>query len=407
MRQQLDVEKNGLVGVLIVHLRMPRRLQPMLHAREREALLLDVDRRIEQCLREVDRYTRFSDETLCVALSGLGNEAQAVLAAVRITSSLADDALGDDTGGPVAAYVGIALSPRHGRNPDLLLVRAEAAAQAAAHETQGYRVYELDSKHAIDMTHVEIEARLAEAIRHNELPVHYQPQIRISDGACIGAEALLRWVNDDTGRFTIDRLVAIAETAGMIEALTLCVIHTVLRHASDFRKNGVKCGVSINISASMLMEMEFPELVRQALETWDVPPESLTFEITESAMIADVDRSLPILQRLRDMDVRLSVDDFGTGYSSLAYLKLLPVQELKIDKLFVANMGVSRGDTQIVQSMIELAHSFGMSALAEGVENDACLADLRKMNCDLAQGYHFSPALPHADFMLWIGSRSA
>jgi EAL domain-containing protein (putative c-di-GMP-specific phosphodiesterase class I) len=157
----------------------------------------------------------------------------------------------------------------------------------------------------------------------------------------------------------------------------------------------------------MLMEMEFPELVRQALETWDVPPESLTFEISESAMIADVDRSLPILQRLRDMDVRLSVDDFGTGYSSLAYLKLLPVQELKIDKLFVANMGISRGDTQIVQSMIELAHSFGMSALAEGVENDECLADLRKMNCDLAQGYHFSPALPHADFMLWIGSRSA
>ena len=143
-------------------------------------------------------------------------------------------------------------------------------------------------------------------------------------------------------------------------------------------------------------------MVQQAIDTWDVPADRLTFEITESAMIGDVERSLLVLSRLRDMGIRLSIDDFGTGYSSLAYMKRFPVHELKIDKMFVANMLTSRGDQQIVQSVIDLSHNFSLQAVAEGVENGQTLDELKAMGCDIAQGYLFSRALPYDEFVLWL-----
>ena len=193
-----------------------------------------------------------------------------------------------------------------------------------------------------------------------------------------------------------------AERAGFIAPLTFAVINTVLRQAAEFRREGVDVNLSVNISTRMLADMEMPDLVQRAIDTWDVPADRLTFEITETAMIDDVARSLQLLARLRDMGVRLSMDDFGTGYSSLAYLQRLPLHELKIDKTFVANMLTSRGDRQIVQSVIDLSHNFSLQAVAEGVEDRPTFDALKAMECDVAQGYLFSPALPYAEFVHWF-----
>ena len=167
-------------------------------------------------------------------------------------------------------------------------------------------------------------------------------------------------------------------------------------------RGGVDLNLSINLSTRMLTDLEIPDIIMQAIETWDIPPDRLTFEITESVMIGDIERSLAILNRLRDMGVRLSIDDFGTGYSSLAYMKRFPVQELKIDKSFVANMLTSKGDRQIVQSVIDLSHNFALQVVAEGVETSEMFEELKVMGCDVAQGFLFSPALGYEDFLEWL-----
>jgi EAL domain-containing protein (putative c-di-GMP-specific phosphodiesterase class I) len=213
---------------------------------------------------------------------------------------------------------------------------------------------------------------------------------------------LLRWKASGVSDVSPGAAISIAEHAGFIAPLTFAVINTVLRHAADFRRKGVHVNLSVNISTQMLADVEMPDIVQQAIDTWDVPADRLTFEITESAMIGDVERSLLVLSRLRDMGIRLSIDDFGTGYSSLAYMKRFPVHELKIDKMFVANMLTSRGDQQIVQSVIDLSHNFSLQAVAEGVENGQTLDELKAMGCDIAQGYLFSRALPYDEFVLWL-----
>jgi EAL domain-containing protein (putative c-di-GMP-specific phosphodiesterase class I) len=164
--------------------------------------------------------------------------------------------------------------------------------------------------------------------------------------------------------------------------------------------------VSINLSAKTLGDEEFPELVQQAIGIWGVQPSRITFEITESSTIGDPERALLMLKRLHGLGVHLSLDDFGTGYSSLAYLKQYPLHELKIDQLFVRNMRDSAGDRAIVRTVVDLAHNFGLLAVAEGVEDQETLAELGKYGCDLAQGYLFSRAIGYQEFVDWYRARS-
>ena len=167
----------------------------------------------------------------------------------------------------------------------------------------------------------------------------------------------------------------------------------------------MKLDVSINLSTLTLTDADLPDVVSQAIGTWGADPATVTLEITESATIGDADQSLAVMKRLKQMGIRLSVDDFGTGYSSLSYVKNFPLDELKIDKLFVQHMRKSKGDQQIVRSVIDLAHNFELSVVAEGVEDDATFKDLKKMGCDIAQGYLLSPALPSPQFLDWLAKR--
>jgi len=395
------------LAVLMVNLSRSKQFEPITRVSAWESTLRQIDVRIAQILRAPDRYARLSDEKLCVVLPGLANGTQAVLAAIRILSALKNPLDAEAKGVPVRASVGIAICPDHGRDADELVSCADIAAHIAAESEDGYHVLRPEDRSEAGILYGDIEGQLLHAIRLNELPVHYQPQIEISTGRCVGAEALLRWKASGVSDVSPGAAIGIAEHAGFIAPLTYAVINTVLRHAADFRRKGVHVNLSVNISTQMLADVEMPDMVQQAIDTWDVPADRLTFEITESAMIGDVERSLLVLSRLRDMGIRLSIDDFGTGYSSLAYMKRFPVHELKIDKMFVANMLTSRGDQQIVRSVIDLSHNFSLQAVAEGVENGQTFDELKAMGCDIAQGYLFSRALPYDEFVLWLKARRA
>jgi diguanylate cyclase len=402
IREGIVKLSGGPLGVLIVYLSRPKHFEPVTRTQAWESKLQQIDARIGKHLRDADRYARMSDEKLCVVLSGLNNGAQAVLAAVRILAALREPLDDDARNIPAKACVGIALCPEHAHDADDLVTCADIAADIASTGEDGYHVFRAEDRRDTGNAYGEVEDELLNAIRLNALPVYYQPQIDVGSGRCVGAEALLRWKASGAMDIPPSALIGMAERAGFIAPLTFAVINTVLRQAAEFRREGVDVNLSVNISTRMLADMEMPDIVQQAIDTWEVPADRLTLEITETVMISDVERSLQLLGRLRSIGVRLSMDDFGTGYSSLAYLQRLPLHELKIDKTFVANMLTSRGNRQIVQSVIDLSHNFALQAVAEGVEDRATFDALKTMGCDVAQGYLFSPALSYAEFVHWM-----
>ena len=180
------------------------------------------------------------------------------------------------------------------------------------------------------------------------------------------------------------------------------MINTVLRDAVNFRRDGVDVNLSVNISTEILADLEMPDIVQQAIDTWDVPASSLTFEITESAMIGDVERSLVVLTHLRTMGIRLSIDDFGTGYSSLSHLARMPANEVKIDKSFVQGLESNTEYAAVVRSAIDMGHSLGMKVVAEGIETQAAAQQLRAFGCDIAQGYLYAKPMSCEDLQVWL-----
>ncbi len=199
-----------------------------------------------------------------------------------------------------------------------------------------------------------------------------------------------------------DEFIPLAEQTGLIQPLTLWVLNAALRQSVAYADKGIDLNIAVNLSPRNLSDAQLPELVSRAMVTWGAEPSRLILEITENAIMEDPAHCLEILSRLSDMGISIAIDDFGTGYSSLAYLKKLPVNELKIDKSFVMNMIEGKDDAMIVRSVIELARNFGLKAVAEGVENQQAWEMLTELRCDDAQGYYMSPPLPVEKLNKWM-----
>lgn len=298
------------------------------------------------------------------------------------------------------AAVGIAMFPQQARDAGELLQRAKHA----LHEARGLRdrisLYTppLGDVAAIDQ--LEYENRLRAAIEQNNLTLYFQPQLDIRTGRIAGAEALLRW-NDETLGFVPPYLaVRAAESAGLIDHLTMWVITSAIQSCYEFQKIQPDFTVSINISPSNLREADLPFYVDRALRTWSVRGSSIVIEITETAMMVELATSHEALRQLKALGVKLSVDDFGTGYSSMQYLAQLPLDELKIDLSFVKAMLEQPQNAKIVRSLIDLAHNLELKVVAEGVESAEILAALTHLGCDYAQGYDVGKPMPAADLMV-------
>jgi EAL domain-containing protein (putative c-di-GMP-specific phosphodiesterase class I) len=245
-------------------------------------------------------------------------------------------------------------------------------------------------------------SELRRAIDRNELSLYFQPKVSLQSGNITCAEALVRWQHPRHGMLGPDLFIPIAEQTGLIRPLARWVMDAALRQVNRWRQEGLDLGVAVNLSMRNLHDPEIADMIRQLLTRWAVPPACLTIEITESSLMADAARAMEVLARLRAMGVGVSIDDFGTGYSSLAYLKRLPVHELKIDKSFVAHMASDDNDAAIVRSTVGLAHDLGLHIVAEGVEDQETWDLLTALGCDVAQGYFISRPLPALVLGEWL-----
>ena len=252
----------------------------------------------------------------------------------------------------------------------------------------------------------QLVTQFRQAIEQGRIVVHYQPKVDLAERELVGVEALVRWMHPEFGLVSPAEFVEAIEATGSIDILLEHVLDIVLRQLGQWTARGIRITGAVNLSVRNLLSDDFAAKVAEALRRSHVPPELLTFEITESSVMADPEHSLPVLRRLHGMGIGLSVDDFGTGYSSLAYLRRLPIDEIKIDRSFVQGMGTDLGDLAIVRAIVDLGHSLGLRVVAEGVEEEAARDALREMRCDQAQGFLISRPMPLDRFEAWLASRT-
>lgn len=401
-----EAKKTGnLVACLMLKLRRTDRLSALLRDPHSFRLMEEILEVIAKSGRPIDRIAVVSHDEIWMVLPGLAHIGFATLAANRLLSELNVHFGVVGGAGRIKPCIGAAVYPLHAASIADVFSCTEKARSHAATIDDGFALYQ-DSMAA--GTHdPELERQLRDAVRLGTVDIQYQPQIDIGTGECVSVEALLRMKTRDGLVASPVVLVDIAERTDIIYALSHLVLGTALRHLGTFDRLGWRGGLSVNLSARLLTNDGLPDEVDQLLRVWKVSPTRLTLEITETGFLRDMKGAVNLLHRLRAMGVHLAMDDFGTGYSSLAQFRELPLNEVKIDQLFVKNMLISAGDRQIVRAMIDLARNFGVRTVAEGVEDRATLDCLRDMQCDLAQGYLFSPAMPHDEFGAWLEARAA
>nr|WP_298009573.1 EAL domain-containing protein [uncultured Aquabacterium sp.] len=326
-------------------------------------------------------------------------EAEAVAAA--ILADFEQPMTLDDHTVDLGAGIGIVVCPEHGRQADELLARAEVAMYAAKQRQAGIVVYQagLDSGSQESLT---LLGELRHAVDHGQLRLFLQPKLDLRTGRVVGAEALIRWLHPERGMVPPMRFIPFAEQTGFIRVLSMWVLEAVADAAQALAARGHTLKIAVNLSTRDLMDQELPAKIESLLARHAIDPAGLVLEITESAIMDDPQRALHTLDRLHQMGLKLSIDDFGTGYSSLAYLKRLPVDELKIDRSFVMNMESDVQDAKIVRSTIDLAHNLGLTVVAEGIESVKALRILASLACDEAQGYFIARPMPADEFADWL-----
>ena len=305
-----------------------------------------------------------------------------------------------------SATVGVALAPDHGSDSPTLMRRVDVALSNAKNVGRRVSMYD-PSMEQESLQRLRLITELRTALAAGQIVVRYQPKINLSSRDLVGVEALVRWLHPEYGEVAPDRFVPLAEVTGLIGILTDHVLRASLAQCRQWLDRDLRIPVAVNLSARSLSDADFPDRVAGMLREYDVPPDMLSFELTESSVMTDPDRMQPVLLRLHDLGTGLSIDDFGTGYSSLSQLRRLPVDEVKIDKEFVFTMGTDLGDLAIVRAIIELAHSLALRVVAEGVEDELARDLLAGNDCDVIQGYLVSRALDPDRLDAWLSARTA
>jgi diguanylate cyclase (GGDEF)-like protein len=331
---------------------------------------------------------------------------QALQVAEQAQAALSEPYPVDKLAVECTAMVGVTLTgPEPIRDADTLLQQADVALRAARGGDDTVRRY-LPSMDQVLLRRFQLVTQFRHALDTGQVDVHYQPQIALPTRHVIGVEALVRWEHPEFGMLDPTEFVTLVETTGLIGPLTDYVLDRSLAQCRSWLDRGLSLSVAVNLSVRNLADTEFPNRVIDALARHRVSPELLSFELTESAVMSDPERALPVLRELHALGVRIAVDDFGTGYSSLAYLRRLPVDEVKIDKSFVLGLASDLGDLAVVRAIVELGHSLGLTVVAEGVEQDATRDQLVEMGCDVAQGYLISRPLGPDRFDAWLAART-
>lgn len=303
----------------------------------------------------------------------------------------------------VDGSIGIALRPQDGGDAATLLRRAELAMYAAKRKHDGY-AFASEIRSEPPYEQLSLIGKMRDALERREFVVYYQPKLDLVEGRICGAEALLRWQHPEEGLVPPMRFIPFAEQTGFIREITPWLIEHVAAQAVQWRQAGLTVMLSINLSTHDLLNPRLIEQMRRLVGLPGLPPHGLCLEITESALMEDPALALSHLSELANLGFKLSIDDYGVGQASLAYLKTLPVHELKIDQVFVTSVGTSPKDAAIVKSTILLGQALGLSIVAEGAESEADLAWLHSHGCDIAQGYGIARPMPAHELPGWIAA---
>jgi diguanylate cyclase (GGDEF)-like protein len=360
-----------------------------------DRLLQQVGRRLRGALDGADMLARLGGDEFAVLLAGPADGVAGVAVAERLVAALDEPFELDSVLLHVRASVGLACFPDHGTDADDLLRRADVALYCAKAAQYPVELYAAARDH-YSVDRLLLAGQLRRGIAAGEIVLEYQPKYPLDGGRPRGVEALARWQHPDLGRVGPDGFVPLAEQAGLINHLTDVVLEEAIAQCARWERDGLALRVSVNLSPRSLTDRELPRRIGLLLRSHEVAPESLQLEITESRAVPAGRGAASVADELRAMGVSIAIDDFGTGFSSLVQLQRLPVDEIKIDRSFVASMGHSEGDTAIVRSTIDLARNLGLHVTAEGVETEAARAQLAAMGCELAQGYGLCPPLPAA-----------
>ena len=366
-----------------------------------DALLREVGRRLAESVRPGDLVARLGGDEFGIVLGREGDALQSQQALEGLLEEISRPVLLDGLPLQVEASVGFAMLPADATDPETLLRRADIAMYVAKAGLAGVVRYDA-AQDKFDANRLSVVAELRRALAADELVLHYQPKMRPQDGTVTGVEALIRWEHPSQGLLYPDVFLPLAEQTGLIAPLTDWVIRTALAQIGLWGDDAQHTSVAVNVSARNLAQAGFADSVLAALAHSRTPPGRVVIEVTETALLADVDRATAALASLASSGVRVSLDDFGQGQTSLGYLARLPIQELKIDRVFVTDMIHDAPHAAIVRSVIELAHNLGLTVVAEGVEDLATLAALADSGCDLIQGYVLARPMPAAQLPGWL-----
>ncbi|MEK6749246.1 MAG: EAL domain-containing protein [Pseudomonadota bacterium] len=381
-------------------------------------LLQQIGRRLEKALRKTDTIARIVDldvkrldqETIArlggdefaAVLPGVGTRAEASIVLEKILREMNEVLVVDGYNVSVSISIGIAFCPTDGADPSTLMRCADIAMYQAKQKQQGYAFYE-SSQDTHSVHSLTMESELQKAIeRDSELVLYFQPKLALATHSICGVEALIYWQHPEKGLVPPNEFIPIAEESGLIVSLTTWVLHRAAQQRAYIQSHSKKMNIAINISARCLQNDTILDQLDQIIRMYNIPPADISLELTETAVMADVHRSLQLLQQLDKRGVLLSLDDFGAGYTSLHYLKVFPMDEIKIDRSFVKDMVHDQQDAAIVRSVIELAHNMGLKVVAEGVEDAPTLKQLQQLNCDYVQGYHIARPMLADELVIWL-----
>jgi diguanylate cyclase (GGDEF)-like protein len=396
-------EPDSIVAVLLIDLDHFKEINDTLGHQRGDVLLRDTAMRLSATASEGEHLARLGGDEFGVVLRWARSVADAVDAARRFGDAVRQPFLSEGLTIQVSASIGIAVAPDHGSDGTTLLRRAEVAMYGAKETSTSVEVYD-PQRDRYSTRRLALAAELRAAVEAGGIGVHYQPKVALEDGRVVGMEALSRWHHTMHGDVGPDEFIELAERTGLIRLLTEHVLRSAFHDAVRLRAEGHELSVAVNVAPSLLVDLEFPDLLAQLVGESEVDPRMVVLEVTESTMMTDSARARSVLESLDEIGVELSIDDFGTGYSSLAYLSTLPVDEVKIDRSFVMGMAVDERLASIVTSTIALGHALGLRVVAEGVENRGTWDLLRDAGCDLAQGFHVARPMPFTDLVAWVDS---
>ena len=360
-----------------------------------DLLLKDVAERLQKIVRASDTVARMGGDEFTVLLPNLEDPDNVSPVAQKILKNISEVYRVEGNEIYITASVGITIFPNDGQTVDELLKNADTAMYHA--KNNGRNVFQFYSQemNVKMMNRLDLQNSLRHALERKEFILYYQPRVNIVDRSVSSMEALIRWSHPEKGMIMPDRFIPMTEETGMIVPIGEWVIRAACLQIIKWQGKGIPLfPVAVNVSAYQLRRPNFVETVTGILEETGVSPDSLEIELTESAIMQDVDFTIKMLKAFKSLGIMISIDDFGTGYSSLSQLKRFPIDSLKIDRSFIANITTNADDRAIVIAIISMAHSLGLNIIAEGVETEAQLALLSEQGCQEMQGYLFSKPLP-------------